>query len=763
MSARRIHALGVAFALVLTVLPASGALAAGAVSGTVRASNGSSLSSICVDIHRASDASSFTRVQTNGVGSFSTGSLADGSYKLKFIDCVNGLYATSWYQNADSFQAATPITVSGGGVSLGSITLVSAGRISGQVTVMGSGAGVGGACVVATNMDAPSIGSDTQADGNGQFTIGGLPSGDYAVSARDCVNRDLGRGFHGEAGQIARGPDQAAAVAVAGGATTGLSTPIALSRASRIAGTVTDAADAPLSGICVLASDAASSATSGTTTAVDGSWSIGELLPGTWDVRYQDCRPGVDETDLLGTVYVNPAGSVGIKPIPTTLPAGPTAYADVAMTPGGAVGGTVTRAAFPDDLLTPTSSGTPLRGVCVGAVAPGTLTILDSTVTNSNGTFLLGGLAAGNSFRIVYFDCDENLDAGLEWYDDELVGAGDATVAISAGGTATANAALGAPLRRAAGENRRATANALALGAYPNGADAILIAREDLYPDALSGGPLGAALGAPVLLTPSFGLTPDVLSTIQTLGPRTAYILGGPVALSPNVEQQLASIGLTVAESEVFRFNGETRFETAAQIARFLTSGGSSAAYIVEGSNPDPNRGWPDAVAVSGLAAFQRVPILLVNRDQLPTATSSILLELGVTDATIVGGPVAVSDQTGNAIDAVVDNVERVFGETRYDTSAAVVQRSLEAGMWTRTTWIATGQNFPDALVAGAVVGRDGGILQLLPGSDVTTAAAALEAYGDLADGISRTILLGGPVAISEASEAALASLLGIG
>lgn len=763
MSARRIHALVLAAALALTVLPASIASAAGAVTGSVRAANGSPLPSICIDIHRASDASSFTRVQSNGSGAFSTGTLADGSYKFKFVDCVNGLYATSWYDGADSFRTATTVVVSGGGVNLGAITLENAGRISGQVTQTGSGAGVSGACVVATNMDAPSIGSDTQADSNGRFTLGGLGGGDYSVSARDCVNRSFGRAFHGAAGVIARGPDQAAPVAVAAGSTTALSTPIALAPAARLAGTVTDAADAPVAGICVLASDADSSATSGTTTASDGSWSIGELLPGTWDVRYQDCRPGVDQLDRLGTIYVSPSGVVSIRPIPTNVSAGPTTYADVAMVPGGGIRGTVTRAADPDALLTPTATSTPVRGVCVGAVAPDTLTILDSVVTGSDGTFLLGGLAAGNRFRIVYFDCDGTLDAGLEWYDDELVGAGDTTVAISAGAAVTVDAALGSPLRRAAGENRRATANALALAAYPNGADAILIAREDLYPDALSGGPLGANLGAPVLLTPSFGLTPDVLSTIQTLNPQTAYILGGPVALSPTVEQQLASIGLTVAESEVFRFNGETRFHTAAQIARFLTSGGSSSAYIVEGSNPSPNRGWPDAVAVSGLAAFQRVPILLVNRDELPSATSAILSELGVTDATIVGGPVAVSDQTLNAIDAVVANVERVSGETRYDTSAAVVQRSLEAGMWSRTTWIATGQNFPDALVAGAVVGRDGGILQLLPGSDVTTATDALQAFADLSDGISRTILLGGPVAISEASEAALAAILGVG
>ena len=34
-------------------------------------------------------------------------------------------------------------------------------------------------------------------------------------------------------------------------------------------------------------------------------------------------------------------------------------------------------------------------------------------------------------------------------------------------------------------------------------------------------------------------------------------------------------------------------------------------AYVVEGTNPDPARGWPDALAIAPVAARQGAPILL--------------------------------------------------------------------------------------------------------------------------------------------------------
>src|SRR3712207_8860270 len=43
---------------------------------------------------------------------------------------------------------------------------------------------------------------------------------------------------------------------------------------------------------------------------------------------------------------------------------------------------------------------------------------------------------------------------------------------------------------------------------------------------------------------------------------------------------------------------------TYTTLFRSLVAAGADRIYIAEGSNPDPHRGWPDAVAVSALAAI---------------------------------------------------------------------------------------------------------------------------------------------------------------
>jgi Tol biopolymer transport system component len=109
---------------------------------------------------------------------------------------------------------------------------------------------------------------------------------------------------------------------------------------------------------------------------------------------------------------------------------------------------------------------------------------------------------------------------------------GAARQVTDSGRDLTADFGPGLALRRS-GRSRIATAAALA-GTLP-AAEAIVVARADAYPDALAGGPLAAALGAPILLTGSDGLDPILPAEIDRLGARTAYLLGGTGALSAAV------------------------------------------------------------------------------------------------------------------------------------------------------------------------------------------------------------------------------------
>ncbi|MBW3663287.1 MAG: cell wall-binding repeat-containing protein [Actinobacteria bacterium] len=297
---------------------------------------------------------------------------------------------------------------------------------------------------------------------------------------------------------------------------------------------------------------------------------------------------------------------------------------------------------------------------------------------------------------------------------------------------------------RNGGRDRTETSVEVSRDTFPGTTDNVVIARADAYPDALAGGPLAVELLAPILLTPGDALHQAVRQEIQRLDARTAYLLGGDEAVSPAIAAELQRMGL-----DVVRIGGENRFETAALIAAEL---GGADAFVTEGINVDPNRGWPDAVAVSALAAHLRVPILLTRAGDLPVETATAIDALGVGEVTVVGGPVAVSEAVEAQLRQLGTSTERLAGDTRYGTSRAVADRSVEVGMEPRAVWFATGRNWPDSLAAGpAVVQQRHGVLVLIDGLNGFGTAPEIGEFLDVhAENILRIVLVGGEAAISD-------------
>ena len=136
-------------------------------------------------------------------------------------------------------------------------------------------------------------------------------------------------------------------------------------------------------------------------------------------------------------------------------------------------------------------------------------------------------------------------------------------------------------------------------------ADVALLARADQYPDTLTGAPLAAALDGPILLTPPDDLAAVVADELVRLGVDRVVLLGGEEALTPAVADAVRDLGI----DSIARVAGDTRFDTAAEVASavtYLTS--ARHVYVAEGADPDPMRGWPDALSASALAAAQGTP-----------------------------------------------------------------------------------------------------------------------------------------------------------
>ncbi len=91
---------------------------------------------------------------------------------------------------------------------------------------------------------------------------------------------------------------------------------------------------------------------------------------------------------------------------------------------------------------------------------------------------------------------------------------------------------------RIAGVDRYETAYYLAWSFRFDGQlsfDRVLVASGANFPDALSGGPLAASLGVPLLLSRPGCLPPDMRRTLEDWDINLAILLGGPPALSPQV------------------------------------------------------------------------------------------------------------------------------------------------------------------------------------------------------------------------------------
>lgn len=261
---------------------------------------------------------------------------------------------------------------------------------------------------------------------------------------------------------------------------------------------------------------------------------------------------------------------------------------------------------------------------------------------------------------------------------------------------------------RIGGLTRYGTAAELAHAQYPDGASELVIANGERYPDALAGAALAAVLDAPVLLVERDRVPDSTIAAIDELDPDHATILGGEAAISATVEDTIEEDGETPTD----RIAGATRYETAAGIAREVQQrtgnaanwpGGRRAAFLATGE------GFPDALAASALAASRDqapIPILLTERDEVPTPTAQLAEQLDIELVVVIGGPDAVSQQVQAALDDEDTDTDRIAGATRTATAAAVADHAIEHLGFDRTAvTLSRGDAFPDALAAAPLAG----------------------------------------------------------
>lgn len=308
--------------------------------------------------------------------------------------------------------------------------------------------------------------------------------------------------------------------------------------------------------------------------------------------------------------------------------------------------------------------------------------------------------------------------------------------------------------RGVGGAGRAETSVGLSRMTFPEATDAdgnpvvpaLVVASGDDFPDALAATPLAAAIGGPLLLTSSSALSPVVADEIGRLAPETVYLVGGESALSAGVADAIGDLGVAT----VTRLSGDSRYATAAAIAAELVGGGEEDGLAMFGQDePGPDvilasgQAFPDALAAGPLAAIGGRVVLLTRPDDLPAETVEALAAINPSRVIVVGGEAAVGPEVVAALpEGVV--VERIGGASRFETAAALVERTIREGGFTDRVFIVDALNFPDALAAGTAVAHLGGMLLPLAPSGIRDSGACAEVLIDRADAYVDVTFVGG-------------------
>ncbi|MEW1956574.1 cell wall-binding repeat-containing protein [Kineococcus sp. NPDC059986] len=205
----------------------------------------------------------------------------------------------------------------------------------------------------------------------------------------------------------------------------------------------------------------------------------------------------------------------------------------------------------------------------------------------------------------------------------------------------------------------------------------------------------------------------------------------------------LALAATPAAQAADKRLAGADRYETAAAVSQQFTGSPIAPVFLATGEN------FPDALAAAAAAGATRSRVLLTGRYTVPAATLAELKTLHASEIYVVGSTASVSTEVETALTRLDYSTVRLDGADRYET-AAYVATSLFSDP--DTVFLATGENYPDALAGAAAAGRIGApVLLVRPDAlpEVVADSFSDEAYARFKP--SRFFVLGDEKAVSNA------------
>jgi putative cell wall-binding protein len=241
---------------------------------------------------------------------------------------------------------------------------------------------------------------------------------------------------------------------------------------------------------------------------------------------------------------------------------------------------------------------------------------------------------------------------------------------------------------RVAGESRIETAIEISKTGWES-SQTVILARADHPADALAAASLSGAYEAPILLTYTNSLPNSVIQELNRLQVSKIYVLGGIMAISNNVANELTELGFSVE-----RINGQTRFATAVNINKEAGTDQGTKAIVVNGYTV------ADALSASSTSAIDGTPIYLATKTSLPVELPS-----NITEVTIYGGEAVIGPEVHDQLVKKGIKVTRVAGYSRYDTNIAALdpERGENIILVRGTSVSSIKEDYPDAVAASGL------------------------------------------------------------
>jgi len=209
----------------------------------------------------------------------------------------------------------------------------------------------------------------------------------------------------------------------------------------------------------------------------------------------------------------------------------------------------------------------------------------------------------------------------------------------------------------------------------------------------------------------------------------------------------------SASDSEPYtRLAGQTRYQTSQAVAENYNSGQTDNIVIATGTD------FADALSVSVLAHQLNAPILLVDKTLFESQDAFDYISRHMPNGTgtiwIAGGPGAVSESFELKSISMGHKVKRIGERNRYETSLSIAKETNT--LKGTPIFLATGENFPDALSIASVAASKGYPIILTPKDKLPD---GVESYLSKQQS-SEVFIVGGTGVISESVEFDIKTIL---